>query len=385
MPQKNKNSSNSKKNKSVFAIFVSYVLLVVILFSIFMVVLKKVDPAAAKKIDTTVESVFSKINGTSKSENKTEQTKKDNDSFTENSESLEKNEDSSINNTVSDSQTEEKSSTSKSNGQWIPSENENSNFYFGNPSNATAELSNAQNYLMQKEQFVLSYNNQTLIPNWVSWHLCSEDLGEVSRGDDFRPDTDLPSGWYKVLKSDYQYTKYNFDRGHVCPSADRTKSQEDNSNTFLMTNMIPQSPDLNRQIWKEFESFERELTLSGKELYIVAGPYGKGGTTATGTWDYIEISAKKGFNAQKILVPSHCWKIVLVLDEGENDYSRVTNETPVISIFMPNRMGMHKTSTWKDYLTCVDDIEEKTGYDFFACLPDSVEDFIEQKVYLKND
>lgn len=362
----------SKKNKkSGFIKFLSVIFTILVLIYVCYRILQKVKPEFAQKIDSKVESIYEKVNLNSAEDKKSEIKK-------EEVESAEKVNSENIKNP--------ENVTNKKDVSWIPTETENSSLYFGNPSNATKNLSDSTNYLMEKPQYTLSYNNETLIPNWVMWHLSEDDFGDAERGDDFRPDSDLPDEWYKVVKSDYQYTKYNFDRGHVCPSADRTKTQEDNSMTFLMTNMIPQSPDLNRQIWKEFESFERELVSSGKELYIAVGPYGKGGTTATGTWDFIEIQQKKNskFSNQKILVPSHCWKIVLVLDEGENDYSRVSKDTVIISIFIPNSMGMHKSGTWKNYLTSVDDIEEKTGYDFFECLPDEVENYIESKVYLND-
>lgn len=284
------------------------------------------------------------------------------------------------------SSSEGKSSGKSTSGAVIPTVKENSPLYFGLPTNATNNVSNSNDYLMEKPQFSLSYNRETLCPNWVMWHLAVSDTGDVERGDDFRPDDELPSEWYKVTKADYQYNKYNFDRGHVCPSADRTDNAENNSMTFLMTNMLPQSPDLNRQIWKELESYERDLARSGKELYIAAGPYGKGGTTGTGTWDYIEIkenSRNAASKNQKILVPSHCWKVILILDEAKDDYNRVNKDTEVLAVMMPNAMGMHKTGTWKNYLVTVDEIEEKTGYDFFAYLPDDIEDEIEAKVYSK--
>ena len=68
----------------------------------------------------------------------------------------------------------------------------------GNPSGAVASMSYPTNYLMEKPQFVLSYNNDKSSPNWVSWHLDSTWLGTTPRQDSFRPDTTLPAGWYQV-------------------------------------------------------------------------------------------------------------------------------------------------------------------------------------------
>ncbi len=257
---------------------------------------------------------------------------------------------------------------------------ENSHLYFGNPSGAVADVSYVDNYLMEKKQYALSYNSLTCNPNWVMWHLGLSDIGDADRSNDFRPDEELPSEFYAVVKADYQYTKYGFDRGHVCPSADRTSSQTDNSATFYMTNMIPQAPDCNRVVWKDFEAYERSLVVEkGKELYVVAGPYGKGGQSAMGKFDSIVLVGKG--TGHEITVPEYCWKIVVVMDEGENDLSRVTADTTVISLWMPNSQGIGKNGGWEQYLTCVDFIEEKTGYDFLAFIPNEIEDVLEAKIY----
>lgn len=258
---------------------------------------------------------------------------------------------------------------------------ENSPLFFGNPSDALSDEKLESNYLMQKSQYTLSYNKDLLIPNWVAWHLSSADInGPAERGDDFRPDEDLPSQWYGVKKSDYQYNKYGFDRGHVCPSADRTSTQEDNSMTFLMTNMVPQSPDNNRVIWMHFENYERKLVEQGNELYIIAGPSGKGGTSGKGTFEEIPITLKNG-DVLKMQVPAYTWKVLIAIPEGEDDLNRISEDTMVIAINVPNKMGMGKTGDWEQFITSIDEIENQTGYDFFELIPDTIEDILEKKVY----
>jgi endonuclease G len=65
------------------------------------------------------------------------------------------------------------------------------------------------------------------------------------------------------------YTGSGYDRGHIAPSADRTRNEADNSSTFLMTNMMPQVPEVNRGVWGDLEEYCRELVQQGKELYII--------------------------------------------------------------------------------------------------------------------
>lgn len=252
---------------------------------------------------------------------------------------------------------------------------ENSPLFFGNPSGAVCNSENPENYLMEKSQFTLSYNNTALGPNWVAWHLSSADIGEAGRSNKFKADSELPDTWYKVTQADYKFTMYGFDRGHLCPSADRTATAEDNQITFLMTNMLPQSPDLNRIVWVSLENFERELALAGNELYIFAGGAGKGGEGQRGSFTEIPVGN------EKINVPAFCWKIILVLPEGEDDFSRISPETQVISVIMPNVQGLQTKGNWKSYVCSVDDIEALTGYDFFDLLEDSLEQILEEKVY----
>lgn len=257
---------------------------------------------------------------------------------------------------------------------------ENNPLFLGNPTDALADVSNNKNYLMVKPQYTLSYNTETLCPNWVAWHLDADDMGPADRMDDFRPDPELPEGWYGVKKADYQYNAYGYDRGHVCPSADRTATKEDNSMTFLMTNMVPQSPDNNRVIWMHFENYERELVKQGNEVYIIAGPYGTGGTGAKGTFDEIPIKLKSG-EVLHMNVPAYTWKVLIAIPEGTNDMDRIAKDSTVIAINVPNQMGMGKTGDWEQFLCSIDDIEAQTGYDFFELLPDSIEDILEAKVY----
>ena len=258
---------------------------------------------------------------------------------------------------------------------------ENSPLFWGNPSDSISNTAATQNYLMEKPQFTICYNSDTLNPNWVAWHLAASDLGEADRADTFRPDTELPAGWYAVRKNDYKFTYYGFDRGHICPSADRTANTEDNSMTFLMTNMVPQAPDNNRIVWVALEKFEREQVLAGKEAYIFAGPYGKGGTGDKGYFEEIPVTLKDD-RELSIIVPSHTWKIILFMPEGEGDFERAvtSGQAEILAVNVPNEKGCGKNGSWQQYLCSVNYIEEITGYDFFELLPDDIEEEFESSV-----
>lgn len=230
---------------------------------------------------------------------------------------------------------------------------------FGNPSNATNSTDNPNNYLMEKPQYVLSYNRDRGTPNWVSWQLKKSWLGSSDRQDDFRPDESLPEGWYRVGPNDYRNS--GFDRGHLAPSADRSAKEMDNSATFVMTNMMPQSPKNNRDTWRELEEYSRKLVKGGKELYIIAGSYGSRGKLAGG----------------KVTIPKRTWKIIVVLEPGSGARG-INKNTRVIAVDMQNteRIG----TDWKRYLVSVDKIEAATGYDFLSKVPKEIQDVIEARV-----
>lgn len=228
---------------------------------------------------------------------------------------------------------------------------------FGNPSNAAA--TDANNFLMVNPTYALSYNRLRGTANWVAWTLTEGDLGAVDRANDFRPDSALPNGFYRVTPNDY--TNSGYDRGHFCPSADRTTTPESNSQTFLMTNIAPQTPDLNREVWGNLENDSRALVRQGNDLYVIAGLYGE------------ERKLKN-----KVVVPTNYWKVILILPDGIENAANIGSDARVIAVDMPNRNGI-KGENWRKYRTTVRRIEEKTGLNFFSNLPANIQDVLKSK------
>lgn len=232
---------------------------------------------------------------------------------------------------------------------------------FGNPSNATPDIANENNYLMEKPPYSLSYNRGKATPNWTAWRLDSSWIGSTPRQDDFRPDTSLPGSWYQVLDTDYSGSGY--DRGHMCPSGDRTNSIPNNSATFLMTNMVPQIAANNQGPWEEFESYCRILAGQGNEIYIMSGPAGNIGTIAQG----------------RVVVPAVTWKVVLVIPNGANDLQRVSKSTRAFGIIVPNQPPLDINAPWRNFRVPVDAVENLTGFDFLTAIPKNTQELIERK------
>lgn len=226
-----------------------------------------------------------------------------------------------------------------------------------------ANRTNANDYLMDDSArpYALSYNSSKRIPNWVSWQLNKSWLGTVPRANDFREDPALPKSWYRVKSTDYNGSGY--DRGHMTPSADRAKDPTTNSATFLMTNIVPQTADNNRDVWESLESESRRLVNLGQELYIIAGGAGEKGK----------------IGAAKISVPESTWKIIAVMAKPGATAADVSTKTRVIAIDVPNIQGI-KEKTWRDFRVSVDQIEAKTGYDFLSNVPAEIQKAIESRV-----
>jgi|ERR1039458_4053229 uncharacterized repeat protein (TIGR01451 family) len=233
----------------------------------------------------------------------------------------------------------------------------------GNPSNASANTNNHDHYLIQRTVEAIDYSDNFGEPNWASWDLTASDLGSSGRNSSFYTDTNLPANFYHVSTGDYSGSGY--DRGHMCPSADRTDNTSDNKPVFFMSNIIPQAPNNNEGVWSTFEDYCRSLAQSGDELLIICGPSGFNGSLIQ--------------PGQTVFIPAYTWKIVVVVPPGGGTaLSRIDAATRVISLKIPNSNGV--SSSWQNYVTSARQIEVDTGFTFFSALPSDVASALLNKV-----
>jgi endonuclease G, mitochondrial len=206
-------------------------------------------------------------------------------------------------------------------------------------------------YIIQRPEYVLSYNKNKNIPNWVAWDLNKEWFGDTKRySGDFITDTSLPDGYYRVTAFDYSHSGY--DRGHLCPSYERTNDFENNKSTFVLTNIYPQMPDLNQGVWKKFEEYYQKRCLEEyKQMYIVAGG----------------IFSGNNIMNEKVSEPDSCFKIVIMLSEID-DWKNIDDKTEIICVTMPNKKGIRKDD-WMNYKTTLSQIQKSSGYKFLYNVP----------------
>ena len=131
------------------------------------------------------------------------------------------------------------------------------------------------------------------------------------------PDPRLPGNFRRI--GYYDYSGSGYDRGHMVPSADRFANVKLNEETFMMTNIVPQTGALNQYTWEKLESYSRSQARRGFDVYTIAGVYGNQGVL-------------KG----KVTVPSNCWKIIAILPRGRA-MGEIDQRTRIIAVDMPNR------------------------------------------------
>ncbi len=236
----------------------------------------------------------------------------------------------------------------------------------GNPSGATTDSSNHDHYLIQRTVEAMDYSDNYGEPTWASWDLTAGDVGDSGRSADFYTDPTLPSDFYAVTPDDYDGVgNIDFNRGHMCPSEDRTDNTADNKLVFYMSNIIPQAANNNGGPWANLESYCRTLADSGDELLIYCGPSG--------------FTAGTRIPSGKAVIPDYTWKIVVVVPLGSGTaLSRVTSTNRVIAVKIPNNNSV--SSAWQNYITSARQIEIDTGYTFFTALPSDVADTLRNKV-----
>lgn len=122
---------------------------------------------------------------------------------------------------------------------------------------------------LQKPRFLVYYNINKNAPALVVWSLTKSDLGNHRRpsSQSFLTDPECPRP--RAKSSDYVRSGYQ--RGHLCPSADRSNDTQLMRATFVMSNVAPMIPALNMQGFAQSEELTRSIARSGKRCLMVAG------------------------------------------------------------------------------------------------------------------
>ena len=220
-----------------------------------------------------------------------------------------------------------------------------------------APLKDRPEKLLKRRTYIVSYNRELKVPNWVAWELNRERLVErESRTDKFLSDPDLSES--EAVTTD-DYKRSGWDRGHMCPAADNRWHWRAMQESFYMTNICPQHHNLNRGDWKELEDDCREWAEKEGRIYIACGPiFYKGKPRTIG-------------REHKVAVPDAFFKVILCAD---------SRPPRAIGFIYKNTSGNHPLD---HYVNSVDQVERITGIDFFPTLPDEIERKVESGYNLK--
>jgi DNA/RNA endonuclease G (NUC1) len=237
------------------------------------------------------------------------------------------------------------------------------NAEFGEPTDSDA----SNDFIVRRPQLISSFNKSRGTPNWVAYELEASHFGNETRCDCFTFDPALPADYAPYTTADYtgagDFHGYGIDRGHLARSADRDAGSLDNAITYYFTNIVPQAADNNQGPWSRLETHLGNLASTGnKEVYIIAGVAGNLGTVK---------------NEGKITIPSHVWKVAVIMDrdEGIEDIDDLS-DLEIIAVIMPNVAGI-AAKPWEEYATTVNAVEALSGYDLLALLGDEIEIAVE--------
>lgn len=215
--------------------------------------------------------------------------------------------------------------------------------------NVMAQLpANVPSQLISRTAYSLSYNYETLCPNWVAWHLTSNHAdGEIDCFRGYHEDEDVPQP--RATKEDYQDTPWT--HGHMCPAADNKWDSIAMRESNLLTNICPQHASLNSGLWNQIERDCRKWANKYGDVYIVCGPV-------------LLNKEHETIGPNHVVVPEAFFKVILCLQ----------GKPKAIGYVVRNNEGTKKRD---QYINTVDEVERITGYDFFPALPDSIEDVVE--------
>lgn len=245
-------------------------------------------------------------------------------------------------------------------GGWLelPSfEADNNRYYFSKhmlPSTGNA-----------KRSFSLLYDSDIYHSLWVAYPLYADVLGSGNRTNAWGIfDPNIPTS--KQLNMERSYSGY--DRGHILPSASRAKSTSDNRQTFYPTNMSPQLAGLNQQKWAGIEGQVRNWANSCDTLYVVTGAVFQ----TVGGNESVKYTYCRSDSSKDVAVPNYYYK-ALLQRRGTGNNSSYT----AVAIWVPHKAASGLAT--KEDLISIDELEQKTGIDFFHNLDDSIEESVESQ------
>lgn len=213
-------------------------------------------------------------------------------------------------------------------------------------------LKDVPEQILVRKRYVVSYNKETKLPNWVAWRLKAEHVnGEAKRpGNAWHEDTDVPL--QRATSNDYKGSGWT--RGHMCPAGDNKWDSDAMYESFLYSNCCPQNGNLNNGTWNQIEIACRRWAEKYGSVQIVSGPI-----------LYDQEHATIGEN--KVVVPEAFFKVILCLDD---------THAKGIAFICKNSDGNGKKEL---YINSIKQVERITNMTFFPHLPKDVAETVKNQ------
>jgi len=205
--------------------------------------------------------------------------------------------------------------------------------------------------VLRNEGFMVGYSDLRMNPLWATYWL--QEVSDEQKNQRCKRPGQFSEDWRTVWRVEHRdYTRTGYDRGHLAPNyaISRLYGREAQLETFLMTNIVPQKPDLNRKVWQRLEEAAVDhFTQQFSRIAVVTGPVFDQDIERLDSW---------------VEVPDAFYKIFVGFDGQGQPKS-------MLAFLMPQNVRGSEPLT--KFVVSVDQIEEATGFDFFNQLPDNLE------------
>ncbi len=217
--------------------------------------------------------------------------------------------------------------------------------------------SSTTNQIVRHNGYILSYSEENEQAEWVAYELKKSELNY--NNNDFKRPFFVEDPKVNSTSADWKnYRRSGYDKGHLCPAGDRKYSKAAFDETFYTSNISPQLHDFNEGIWNRLEQKVRYWASKYDGIYVVTG----------GILD--ENLPTIGY--EDVTVPNYFYKVLL--DEQDGEYK-------MIAFLVPHR---DSDRPLYEFVVSVDEIEKRTGIDFFPKLNDAEEARLEKNSDYKN-
>ncbi len=224
--------------------------------------------------------------------------------------------------------------------------------YMGLPKVESGIGTSGWSHVLRNEAYLLEYSERLANPLWVTYKVTKQQFKSGKRPSGFKAD------WRSIAGvSHIDYTSSGYDRGHMAPNYviasryGKSAQQE----TFLMTNITPQKPTLNRKSWQRLEEIiGNDFSKWHGDFWVVTGP--------------IFTEHPKTIKHTQVAIPKAFYKILI---------KPTAPGKPAISLAFIFPQEAKANVDLMAFVTSIDDIEAQTGIDFFSKFEDDFEDALE--------